>query len=69
MRQEQPTSFSTKFEKKHPGAKIFSFVAGVNDTGDQPLPKNISAIFIKNRNCFSCILRGLGETDGQKSWI
>jgi hypothetical protein len=50
MYKQQANSISTKYEKNilHPGIKIFSFIAGVMDTGDHPLLRYISENFRKN---------------------
>jgi hypothetical protein len=42
-----PTASQQNIEK-HPGSKLFTFIAGVIDTGDQPLHMNISTNFRKN---------------------
>jgi hypothetical protein len=45
--------------KKRPGSKFFLFIAGVIDTGEQPLLMNICANFRKKRNCLNGILENL----------
>ncbi len=45
--------------------KIFSFIVGIDDTGDSTLLAEISATFCKNlrKNCSNRLFRGMRETD------
>ncbi len=61
---QQPHSISTKIRINFLSQRFFPFIAGVVDTGDQPL---LSNIFLKTLNGPNGILRGPGETYSWKS--